>query len=64
MSGNYINAAYIGACEISQKGEVMAFESIASPQYIVTQDPQEAYIGEFWQMVWEQRSPIIIRLTG
>ncbi|KAM7541106.1 hypothetical protein Aperf_G00000045969 [Anoplocephala perfoliata] len=64
IAGNYINASYIGVCNTSFQGEVVDLESIASPKFITTQEPLETTIGDFWKMVYEQRSPMIINLTG
>uniref|UniRef100_T1KVD1 Protein-tyrosine-phosphatase n=1 Tax=Tetranychus urticae TaxID=32264 RepID=T1KVD1_TETUR len=47
---DYINASYI--------------DSIIKPNaYIATQGPNEDTIGDFWRMVWEQNSYIIVMLT-
>ncbi|VDO00570.1 unnamed protein product [Rodentolepis nana] len=62
--GNYINASYIGACNMNEEGEVLNQESVADPKFIITQDPLENTIGDFWKMIYEQRSPMIINLTG
>ncbi len=32
--------------------------------YIATQAPLHSTIGDFWQMVWEQKSQTILMLTG
>ncbi|KAL5104348.1 Receptor-type tyrosine-protein phosphatase beta [Taenia crassiceps] len=63
-AGNYINASYIGVCNTDVNGNVLCQESIARPRFIVTQDPLENTIGDFWKMVYEQQVPIIIRLLG
>ena len=64
MMGNYINASYIGACNTELDGTVIDSESIGRPQFIVTQDPLPNTIGDFWLMVYEQRVPMIVRLSG
>ncbi|RWS25062.1 receptor-type tyrosine-protein phosphatase kappa-like protein [Leptotrombidium deliense] len=47
---DYINASYI--------------DSILKPNaYIATQGPNDETIGDFWRMVWEQNSYIIVMLT-
>ncbi|KAK7106890.1 hypothetical protein V1264_014917 [Littorina saxatilis] len=47
---DYINASYV-------KGE-------QSPcDYLATQGPMVSTIPEFWKMVWEQRSPVIVMLS-
>lgn len=32
--------------------------------YIATQEPLSNTIGDFWRMVWEQQSRVIIMLTA
>lgn len=34
-----------------------------SPDYILTQGPIAATLGDFWLMVWEQKSTVIVMLT-
>ncbi|VUZ55425.1 unnamed protein product, partial [Hymenolepis diminuta] len=62
--GNYINASYIGACNMNENGEILNQESVSDPKFIVTQDPLDDTIGDFWKMIYEQRCPIIINLSG
>ncbi len=64
MPGNYINASYIGTCATDLNGTIVPTESIMKPEFVVTQDPIDETIGDFWQMIYEQRVPIIIRLSG
>lgn len=64
MVGNYINASYIGVCNVNEDGEILPQESIANPKFIIAQEPLDSTTGDFWKMVYEQRSPIIINLSG
>lgn len=34
-----------------------------SPDYVLTQGPIPATLGDFWLMVWEQKAPVIVMLT-
>ena len=34
-----------------------------SPDYILTQGPIAATLDDFWLLVWEQKSPVIVMLT-
>ncbi|XP_066566791.1 receptor-type tyrosine-protein phosphatase epsilon [Amia ocellicauda] len=48
---NYINASYIGGLE--------------KPNcYIATQGPLPNTVADFWRMVWQQKTSIIVMLTG
>lgn len=47
---DYIHANYVDLYETSR-------------QLIATQGPLEGTIGQFWQMIWEQNSGIIVMLT-
>ncbi|ORX86164.1 hypothetical protein K493DRAFT_319846 [Basidiobolus meristosporus CBS 931.73] len=49
-SSDYINASYVAVPGSERK-------------YIATQGPKASTIGDFWQMVWEQRSRVIVMLT-
>jgi protein tyrosine phosphatase len=49
---DYINANYIS-------GEVPGSENT----YISTQGPLPGTVGDFWRMVWEQNSKIVVMLT-
>ena len=33
-------------------------------EYIATQGPLQGTVDDFWRMVWEQRSPVIVMLSG
>ena len=33
-------------------------------KYIVTQGPLEHTCGDFWQMIWEQQTKIVLMLTN
>ncbi len=50
MPGNYINASYIGTCATDLNGTIVPTESIMKPEFVVTQDPIDETIGDFWQM--------------
>jgi netrin-G3 ligand len=47
---DYINASYIEGYHTKNC-------------YIATQGPVPSSVDDFWQMVWEQRSPVIVMLT-
>ncbi|KAK9760400.1 tyrosine protein phosphatase 1 [Basidiobolus ranarum] len=47
---DYINASYVAVPNSDR-------------EYIATQGPKPNTIGDFWQMVWEQRSRVIVMLT-
>jgi len=49
--GDYINA------------NVIKNVTPLSPDYILTQGPIAATLGDFWLMVWERKSPVIVMLT-
>jgi protein tyrosine phosphatase len=49
-SSDYINASFINDYK-GQKG------------YIAAQGPMAGTIGDFWKMVWEQKSSVIVMLT-
>ena len=34
-----------------------------SPDYILTQGPIAATLEDFWLLVWEQKSPVVVMLT-
>ncbi|CAK1556438.1 unnamed protein product [Leptosia nina] len=53
-SGDYINASYINM-EIPNSDLVLT--------YIATQGPLASTVGDFWQMVWESESSLIVMLT-
>lgn len=50
-TGDYINANYVEVKEVPDR------------RYILTQGPLLHTAGHFWQMVWEQNSPVIIMLN-
>lgn len=49
---------------MNEDGEILNQESVSDPKFIATQDPLDNTIGDFWKMIYEQRSPIIINLSG
>ncbi|XP_069594679.1 tyrosine-protein phosphatase non-receptor type 5 [Ranitomeya imitator] len=49
---SYINANYIRGYEEEEK------------VYIATQGPTVNTVGDFWKMVWQQHSPIIVMITN
>ncbi|XP_071811020.1 receptor-type tyrosine-protein phosphatase alpha-like isoform X2 [Apostichopus japonicus] len=52
---DYINASYIQG----------VFKGVVNERlYIATQGPLEHTIPDFWQMIWEQNSPVIVMLTN
>ncbi|XP_045498055.1 tyrosine-protein phosphatase non-receptor type 4 isoform X2 [Colias croceus] len=53
-TGDYVNASYINM-EIPNSDLVLT--------YIATQGPLASTIGDFWQMVWESESSLIVMLT-
>ncbi|KAI5646606.1 protein-tyrosine phosphatase domain-containing protein [Phthorimaea operculella] len=53
-TGDYINASYINM-EIPNSDMVLT--------YIATQGPLSSTVGDFWQMVWESESSLIVMLT-
>ncbi|KAM3178407.1 hypothetical protein ACTXT7_002624 [Hymenolepis weldensis] len=50
-TGDYINANYVKVNEVPSR------------RYILTQGPLLQTVGHFWQMIWEQKSPVIIMLN-
>ncbi|XP_022117971.2 tyrosine-protein phosphatase non-receptor type 4 isoform X2 [Pieris rapae] len=53
-TGDYINASFINM-EIPNSDLVLT--------YIATQGPLASTVGDFWQMVWESESSLIVMLT-
>ncbi|XP_026327235.1 tyrosine-protein phosphatase non-receptor type 4 [Hyposmocoma kahamanoa] len=53
-TGDYINASYINM-EIPNSDLVLT--------YIATQGPLSSTVGDFWQMVWESESSLVVMLT-
>ncbi|XP_040183942.1 tyrosine-protein phosphatase non-receptor type 5 [Rana temporaria] len=49
---SYINANYIRGYDDEEK------------VYIATQGPTVNTVGDFWKMVWQERSPIIVMITN
>ncbi|XP_013144040.1 PREDICTED: tyrosine-protein phosphatase non-receptor type 4 isoform X2 [Papilio polytes] len=54
QTGDYINASYINM-EIPNSDNVLT--------YIATQGPLASTVGDFWQMVWESESSVVVMLT-
>ena len=50
-TGDYINANFVKVNEVPSR------------RYILTQGPLPQTAGHFWQMVWEQKCPVIIMLN-
>uniref|UniRef100_A0A3B5L0C5 protein-tyrosine-phosphatase n=1 Tax=Xiphophorus couchianus TaxID=32473 RepID=A0A3B5L0C5_9TELE len=48
----YINANYLKGYEDEEQA------------YIATQGPTVNTVGDFWRMVWQERSPIIVMITN
>ncbi|XP_034831989.1 tyrosine-protein phosphatase non-receptor type 4 [Maniola hyperantus] len=53
-TGDYINASYINM-DIPNSDLVLT--------YIATQGPLASTVGDFWQMVWESESSLVVMLT-
>lgn len=53
-NGDYINASYINM-EIPSSDIVLT--------YIAAQGPLQSTVGDFWQMVWESESSLVVMLT-
>lgn len=53
MTGDYINASFVH----------MSISSKTVNRYIATQGPLSSTCEDFWQMVWEQNSSLIIMVT-
>ncbi|XP_061715774.1 tyrosine-protein phosphatase non-receptor type 4 [Cydia pomonella] len=53
-TGDYINASYINM-------EIPSSELVLT--YIATQGPLPSTVGDFWQMVWESESSLVVMLT-
>lgn len=51
LTGDYINANFVKVKEVPSR------------RYILTQGPLLQTAGHFWQMVWEQKCPVIIMLN-
>ncbi|KAK7108886.1 hypothetical protein V1264_016543 [Littorina saxatilis] len=51
ITSDYINANYIQGYHSKR-------------EYIATQGPLQSTVDDFWRMVWEQRSPVIVMLSG
>ncbi|XP_017482818.1 PREDICTED: tyrosine-protein phosphatase non-receptor type 4-like [Rhagoletis zephyria] len=54
ITGDYINASHV-VMEIEASGTVN--------RYIATQGPLKRTTSDFWQMIWEQRSTVIVMVT-
>lgn len=54
VSGDYINASYVNM-DIQASGIIN--------RYIACQGPLAGTCTDFWEMVWEQQSTLIVMLT-
>nr|CUU98808.1 hypothetical transcript [Hymenolepis microstoma] len=60
----YINASYVRSPEYGSKGEALPCGSLEVPEFIATQGPLENTTFDFLNMIYEQRSKLIIMLCG
>lgn len=55
-NSDYINANYVSAKD--------SFKNRKMQQYICCQAPLPNTFGDFWRMIWEKKSPVIVMLTN
>lgn len=68
---DYINASYVDVSCAKYTGHdhvqaslLSLLQSLVQPKaYIVTQGPTETTIGDFWRMVWQEKSSCIVMVT-
>lgn len=59
-SGDYINANYVTEGEGEYEGEDNSGATFQEHKYIATQGPLENTVSDFWEMVWQNNSELIV----